>query len=77
MSSAQAEADRKKLATFKACVALWGGELYEIEGDYGPEFVITRWGLTRRFRDLGQVSVWLVDVGAWRAGCRQIAAANA
>lgn len=61
-----ADAQRKTFATLQACVALWGGELQQIDGDYGPEFIVSRWGLTRRFADLGALGVWLVDVGAWR-----------
>lgn len=73
MTATEAEAKRKKLATYQACVAMWGGTLHEIEGDFGPELVVNRWGLTRRFRDLGQLSAWLVDVGAWRKSCRDLA----
>jgi hypothetical protein len=60
MTAAMLALDRKRLATATACTALWGGSLLVIEADDGrPQFVVSRWALTRAFDDLDGLEQWL------------------
>lgn len=53
----------KAFATLRAEAALAGVTLHLCEGDDGkPEYVATRWALTRSFRSLDEVSEWLERV---------------
>ena len=60
-----AKADSKRFATLQARAALWGATLTPIEADDGvPQYVISRWALTRAFADLGEVAHFFDQVGA-------------
>lgn len=67
-SIALTQADEKRLATAQARCALWGGVLTPIESDTGrPEFIVSRWSLTRSFDDLADVETLLDLVEARQA----------
>lgn len=53
----------KRLATLKARAALQGIVLHDLEGDDGaPEYVVSRWAMTRAFRSLDELETWLERV---------------
>lgn len=64
VSTAPGPADlRKRLANCKARCALVGGVLHELIGDDGrPEYIVTKWALTRAFRSLDELEAWLPRV---------------
>lgn len=43
------EAEAKRLATLAARAALRGVVVHEIQGDFGPQIIASRWALTRSF----------------------------
>lgn len=52
--------DIKRLATCQARAALLGVTLRVLTDDKGrPEFIVTRWALTRSFPSLAEVEAWL------------------
>lgn len=62
-SAPEATPDAKTFATLQARCALAGVVLVRTEGDDGaPEFVVSRWALTRAFRSLVEVEQWLQRV---------------
>lgn len=59
------EALAKRQTTAQARAALAGITLHVVTGDDGrPEFIATRWALTKSFSDIGDVERWLDRVGA-------------
>lgn len=53
---ARTEEEAKRLATAKARAALIGATLVDIEGDDGrPEYICTKWALTKSFDNLDDV----------------------
>lgn len=57
---AEAEAQRKRLATLQARLAMRGHELHAL-ADGG--FMACRWGLTRHLSTLEEVALFCVQVG--------------
>lgn len=59
------EALAKRPATAQARAALAGIALHILTGDDGrPEYVATKWALTKAFTDIADVELWLDRVGA-------------
>jgi hypothetical protein len=57
--------NRKRIATCQARAALVGATLTEIPDDTGhPELILSRWALTRAFRDLAELERTLDRMGA-------------
>lgn len=55
----------KRQATAQARAALAGITLHVLTGDDGrPEYIATRWAMTKSFSDLADVERWLDRVGA-------------
>ena len=58
------EADRKRLATLRAVAARHGIPVEVIEADDGrPEFIVSRWAMTRRCRSLDELELLLARMG--------------
>lgn len=56
---------RKRVETAKARAALVGATVVEIPSDDGrPELILSRWALTRAFRDLAELERTLDRMGA-------------
>lgn len=53
------KAEHKLFATLQARAALVGITLHQIEGDFGIEYVASKWNLTKAFASLLEVGVWL------------------
>lgn len=54
------DAHRKRAATLIARAALGGIVVHELTADDGrPEWIATRWAMTRAFRDLDDFERWL------------------
>lgn len=67
MQKAKAPAADKRASTAQARAALAGITLHVLAGDDGrPEYIATRWALTKSFTDLSEVERWLDRVGAPR-----------
>lgn len=50
----------KRVATLRARAALQGIVMHDLKGDDGtPEYVVTKWALTRAFRSLDELEAWL------------------
>lgn len=63
--STAAPLDRKALATQTARGALVGVTVYAMRDDRGkPEYIATRWALTKAFSSLADLAAWLDRVGA-------------
>lgn len=59
------EADAKRLATLKARAALAGVMVLDSKDETGrPEWVATRWALTKAFSSLDELAAWLDRIGA-------------
>lgn len=53
----------KRLATIRARCALQGIELHVLAGDDGrPEYIATKWAMTRAFDDIHELDLWLLRV---------------
>lgn len=57
----------KASATAQARAALLGITVYQVEGDFGPELVATRWALCKRFASVALLEAWLDEFGAGHA----------
>lgn len=59
---------RKRVATAKARAALLGIVVHELRADDGgPEWIATRWALTRAFRSVDELAAWLDRVEGTRS----------
>lgn len=64
-ASAVSTTERKRIATLQARAALAGATLIEISDDKGrPELILSRWALTRAFRDFDELDATLTRMGA-------------
>lgn len=58
----------KRASTAKARAAMLGIVVHVLQGDDGrPEWIATRWALTKSFRDLAEFEGWLDRVDGRRA----------